>query len=60
MEEEFGLSDVKDPNTREEELLQHIDQALSVIYEALDPKVFCVHQGLRDGSPSVIKAPRLL
>jgi hypothetical protein len=31
---------MKDPTPREEENLQLNDQALNVIYEALDPKIF--------------------
>jgi hypothetical protein len=36
----FVVLDMKDPTPREEENLQLNDQALNVIYEALDPKVF--------------------
>jgi len=39
VEEEFVVLDMKDTTPREEEYLQLNDQALNVIYEALDPKV---------------------
>jgi hypothetical protein len=40
VEESFVVLDMKDPTPREEKKLQLNDQALNVIYEALDPKAF--------------------
>ena len=39
-EEDFVVLDIKEPTARKEELLQLSDQALKMIYEALDNKVF--------------------
>ena len=40
VETKFVMLNINDPTPREEEKLQLNDQALNVIYEALDPKVF--------------------
>jgi hypothetical protein len=59
VENEFVVLDLKNPTPREEELLQHNDQALDM-YEVLDDKAFESIKNLEYAFPSLVKARRSL